>query len=445
MNTDSFWIHNPSNLFQSYNINLLEESTFSDKLNKCTRILFLIYIILCIFEYKYDVEVLIIGIIIIFLFYYIQKNTMNIESYTSPQNTRKIKIGIVPPPKKSINDTMFSYTIPIEYTENVQKIIQIPYPKNPDNHIQLMFELLTENVPVPTSIPNNIVQPTFSPEFKNVDVPTPQNYFTHQLPWEETKYIPYPNIKPLPKTVVVFSINPNKITTTEIPPSHKRKSERHTRTPIYSNTQLYTPPQYPSTQIPPTSIHCDENSCNQLTHLSYNKDCGSARNTLDEQFQTNNVQVDVVPSPYDSSNFLSSNKNILDTPLQSNLEDCSELPSYQCGTFDANSFIYDPKDFGYGTSYRCHEDTHIGRTQYDYDDINDMKYVDPFRHKNTLLQFNKGIDTNCPLSKGNRLTQKYNYDKENFYNTLTKDLVDKIKCRSKFLEENPMRTHSLFK
>ena len=446
MNIDCFWIHNVSNLMHSWNINILQPTEFCEKLNRCTRLLLIVFIVLCIFQYKYDVEFLIIGIFIIFLSYYIQKSSMNIEHYQpNTSNIRIVKIGIEPPPRMS-NEKTFSYTLPFSEidTSSKDKTIQVPFPSNPDYDIALNIRLFDKNIPIPINLQKN------------------QTSFKYKLPWHQTitVYIPDYNpqrctqneqghevctpLRPQPTTMRLVRFDPNSITFSEFMPT-RVKSPPYKRKPIYENTQIYNPPTYED-QIPPVDIHCQENLCQELSNLSYDYDCNQVRNTIPEEFETQEIQVDIVPSPYDNSTHIIPADVIHDkNNLSKKSPSCEPLPAYNCNTFDTNQFIYDPKEFGYGTSYRCEKDEHINRTQYNYDDVAMSIFVDPFRQQNHLLHLNQNIDRNCPIDHGNQLTQNYNRDKELFYNNLTKEMVDKIKCKNKFMEENPMRKFSYFK
>jgi hypothetical protein len=78
----SFWCENPSILFRSIQLFSHPLMTLEEQLNAISRLLFIIAIILWLFDFKYALRFLIISLIFIIIIYYNQKNKM--EEKKSP-------------------------------------------------------------------------------------------------------------------------------------------------------------------------------------------------------------------------------------------------------------------------------------------------------------------------------------------------------------------------
>lgn len=69
----TFWLKNPSCLFDELTVIPTENMTLAEKMNAITRLVILIFIIMLIFEYKYSIHFLLIAILLIIIYYYSKK------------------------------------------------------------------------------------------------------------------------------------------------------------------------------------------------------------------------------------------------------------------------------------------------------------------------------------------------------------------------------------
>lgn len=68
--------------------------------------------------------------------------------------------------------------------------------------------------------------------------------------------------------------------------------------------------------------------------------------------------------------------------------------------------VYDPRFYGYGTSYRTYNDNDIGQTRFYYDDINSVRMPNYITRSN--IDFASYADTYGPLQKGSEFGNKFN-------------------------------------
>lgn len=69
----TFWLKNPTCLFDDLTVIPTENMTLAEKMNAITRLVILVFIIMLIFEYKYSVHFLLIALILIIIYYYMKK------------------------------------------------------------------------------------------------------------------------------------------------------------------------------------------------------------------------------------------------------------------------------------------------------------------------------------------------------------------------------------
>jgi hypothetical protein len=80
---NKFWIESFKDLFCSFNLAPLPELSLEEQMNALTRMVFIIFIILLVLDYRYDLIFLCLSLIFIILLYYIQKKKMK-ENYVPP-------------------------------------------------------------------------------------------------------------------------------------------------------------------------------------------------------------------------------------------------------------------------------------------------------------------------------------------------------------------------
>ena len=95
--TNKFWIESFKDLFCSFNLAPLPELSLEEQMNALTRMVLVIFIILLVLDYRYDLIFLLLSLIFIILLYYIQKKKMK-ENFT-PQvftdpNATQIKYSL---------------------------------------------------------------------------------------------------------------------------------------------------------------------------------------------------------------------------------------------------------------------------------------------------------------------------------------------------------------
>jgi len=108
---DTFWIENFGSLFSSVQIIPLSNMSTEEQLNSISRLIFIIYVIMLLFEFKYSIEFIIISLLFIIIIYYIQRSAMKkrtenftIEYYTPPTSKFVSRTQLGPP----VNASQFS-------------------------------------------------------------------------------------------------------------------------------------------------------------------------------------------------------------------------------------------------------------------------------------------------------------------------------------------------
>ena len=78
---NKFWLENPKELFCSINLAPLPDMSLEEQMNSLSRLIFIIFLILLILDYRYDLVFLILSFIFIIILYYVQRKQMNRENF----------------------------------------------------------------------------------------------------------------------------------------------------------------------------------------------------------------------------------------------------------------------------------------------------------------------------------------------------------------------------
>ena len=98
------------------------------------------------------------------------------------------------------------------------------------------------------------------------------------------------------------------------------------------------------------------------------------------------------------------------------------------------SNVYDPRFYGYGTSYRSYQDKNLGQTKFFYDDINSVRMPNYLVRSN--IDFAKYADSYGPLTDQNRYG---NDNTANIREMAQKSFLDSSIQQRESLSESLMR------
>ena len=110
---NKFWLENPINLFCNLDVIPLNDMEIAQQMNALTRLVLIVFIILTLFSFKYNLLFLLISLVIIIILYYLQKNQMErLTKENFKNNPKKPNYHALPKPKKLgkfITNTPVSY------------------------------------------------------------------------------------------------------------------------------------------------------------------------------------------------------------------------------------------------------------------------------------------------------------------------------------------------
>ena len=78
---NKFWLEDPRELFCSINLAPLPHMSLEEQMNSLSRLIFIIFLILLVLDYRYDLVFLLLSFIFIIILYYVQRKQMNRENF----------------------------------------------------------------------------------------------------------------------------------------------------------------------------------------------------------------------------------------------------------------------------------------------------------------------------------------------------------------------------
>lgn len=365
---NKFWIENIGCLFKSNYIVPLTSMSLENQLNTLTRLVLTIVIILLFFNFNYSLYFLIFSLLFIIIIYYIQKKEMkrtakeNFEViYTKPDyNLNKITYNNVHPKK-------------IPFCDDETSI---------DNYNTSLNQRL-----VGTANPLTFIKPVILPPSHDLEYWRDNNLVTHSainnasskqdmylsgyavstccgFLSSDTELVPEDNCTPSGSNPIIekygksFDNNFNDIT--GINTSNGYNPEQINTSNIPSNMPVGNCEQNPGlknynknlfTQIVTPGVY----STNEINE-PINSNIGIS---FQQQFEPLKAVRDENGLHYTRQDPVSANNNSTDSSYD------NDIPNYDN--------VYDPRFYGYGTSYRSYIEPVTGQTRFMYDDINAIR------------------------------------------------------------------------
>jgi len=427
-NTNKFWLEDISQLFYIPFVNITIEQTF----NSISRFIIIIFIILFIFNNKYNFLFLFFSLLLIINIYYIQRNTMQ-EQYQMNLNTQSSN-------RLCNKNTQFNHTP--SYMSHNQKLVGNPNPKTliqpvvtpPISDLEYWKN---NNVTIHSAInePSQIdvyrsgyyVDNECSNE-DNVEyslcnsINNSNNFCTSNIKQnncdsnnslrEENMSFPYQkeeneNVKENMSFPYQKEENENVKENMSFPYQKQKIRDEYNLDHInsicgYNQTQSdkYNLPSNFKT----TSCHNNENL------KEYNRNLFT-QNIQEDIFTQNDIN-----EPINSNIGISFNQQFNPTTFvqdkNANIhirqhDPCtfSELPFEENDTDEIDTTnVYDPRHTGYGTSYRAYTDENTGQTRFYYDDVNAIRMPNYLSRSN--IDFANYADSYGPIKQNNNFGNK---------------------------------------
>ena len=416
-NSDKFWIYNPKLLFSSSDLFPLNNMTFNQKINCLTRLVFVTFVIMLLFNFSYCFHFLIISFVSIIILYYIKKYMKNKETFIYEENTQPLEKSVdlkklTTTKNVILNGQPYIKTF-IETSQNIP-FCNDDVTIDPISEYSIsMNQKLTGNTPNPKTLINPVVfPPSHDLEYwrdNDLIVHSALNKKSLQEDmylsgYAESVCCDIGNGNPatvysIPEQRENYSngrqIVAPKLTQDQIYVPTMNRNERVTNLPYHEQRENYDMEEPTENQPGWMNISCGYNPEQINVGLPSNMATGNCqRDPRMKQYNENLFTQIVTPGVYTRSQInepINSNIGISfqqqfepttyeinenqimytqhDPRIMKNIPDAPyEYPDK--ATYDN---VYDPRFSGYGTSYRSYLEPVTGQTRFMYDDINAIR------------------------------------------------------------------------
>lgn len=428
---NKYWIENLPDLFCSFSILPLVGMDLEDQFNSLTRVVIIVFIILLLINIKFAVTFLIISLIILTIFYYFYKNKMKVkENYCAAKSvdtsTNNLNFSTRPVScMTSAAKVQFNKKMelpPTKYAsgrETSQRFCNDGYPTGQNQQYISINQKLAG-----TPNPRIWIPPVIAPKSHDLDYWRANNLVTHshinaesfidtyQSGYTVSNCCNYMQDK-IMKGDNTIEYKPQLVTHGELIDNENGNDIKENFTndencisDNYSYPYRKTSDEKSSCLAPlktgQINIACGYNPDNVNVNLPTNAIAGMCeRDPKLSKYNKNLYTQTIQPGVYSRSQIMQPiNSNIGisfqqqfqpvtcksdDNSLEYTLHDPRlVIPKHgepistcgaknSCGVRVTNSNIFDPRDHGYGTSYRSYIDELTGQPRYMYDDINAVR------------------------------------------------------------------------
>ena len=323
---NKFWLENPLNLFSGISLIPKENMKLSQQMNSLSRLVFIIYLILFLFNFKYSLLFLLLSLLFIVIIYYIQIKNMQRENYSFCDNTKTSPLFCND--AMSLDNNVFNNP---NWVSQNQKLAGPPNPKTKINPVitppPTDLEYWKANNFITHSAINEDNQNDIYNSGYQVSTCCPQMYNYETKDFHNCSTLPY--IK-----------------------------ENYTQNDTYN----YGIPRY----LPYSK--CSEK------YPEYNK------NLFTQTIQPNVYTYNPINEPINSNIGISFPQQFPDTNCHTNIDtgqvmfnDSEVIEPNNNNNIATEANVYDPRFYGYGTSYRSYIDNNTGQPRFYYDDINAVR------------------------------------------------------------------------
>jgi hypothetical protein len=337
-----FWLEKPINLFCTIDLIPLDHMSIDEQMNCITRLVFIVYIILGLLEFKYNLLFLLLSLLIIIILYYIQRNQMR-EKYTNNLHGLSTPnvIGTYQS-NKYCNDANTSN----RFCNDAKSIDGLNDVINNDQWTSQNHKL------VGGPNPKTLIQPVIAPASHDIEywrtnnlvIPSGINDVTNTDVYQSGYMVSTPCSNQIPPCQTNTRNNYTQEmyqTKNGIPFIKDNSSQMQYNQNIY--TEIIQPGVYTRSQI--------NEPLNSNIGISHQQQFPHTKRMVDDQTG------DVLFTQYDP--------RIIEP-----VPDISK-PSTHCKATTNN--VYDPRFTSYGTSYRSYNEDVTGQTRFFYDDINAIR------------------------------------------------------------------------
>lgn len=426
---NKFWLENITELFCNFNLVPFKSMTSEEQMNSITRLVFIIFIILILFNFKQSLPFLVLSLFFIITIYYIQKKnleeikkegfTMNEKTNVKTSKTIQPTYNIMQQPNIPLQSSQINGYCSQPYTtafQNLQnKKIPLIKPTFCDDAVVLNvndpnYMSINQKLTGNRANPKTLIAPIIPPPLADLEY------------WRANNLVEHPAINSMPQVDVsrsgyFVSTNCGNKKGNSVNCNNSKNSNKNNllRQPIIMENYDYQLLQRNKNQKLELNEELEEKSNNEQIIsikpvINYNQQksnkeskqtnqyCNDKYNCryLDNNLDDPNIYTQTIqPGVYFRDNIIepiNSNIGISYTPqfgqfteskdnndnilLTENRPDFVVYSSSNTSIIEPNvteSNIYDPRFSGYGTSYRAYTDQNLGQTKYYYDDINAIR------------------------------------------------------------------------
>ena len=408
MEKNEFWLENMECLFDENHIFPKKKMTLESKMNSLTRLVVIIFIIILfseVFNMKNNIIFLILSLFIIIILYYKQKKQM-IENFKQPY----VKENYEEPPFNTMTTTpkkSCKYSGRINYIcskpddENIEKVVYNQNRYNPQDDYNSRgynpnFNYPTDNQmlaggPNPkTFVPPVIPVPSLNHEYWKEDQKSTISTMTNIKKRRFNKESGYTENNDYP---VDYSYPKNYDCVVRVKNNHKYDKKK----PMILKSSEQTKENFSF----PYEIKTKSNEYLNDEDSMYYKDFKNNRYFKD-RYNENVFEEIVAPGNYKLNKRNEPINSLIgiNEPQTFEDDDTSIIEPYE----DVNmSNVYDPRFYGYGTSYRGYYDKTVGQPRYYYDDVNAIKMPN-YISRNNIDVTPFGDSYGAMDNEGNRFT-----------------------------------------
>ena len=424
-NKNKFWFENIECIFHEHHIFPEKKMTLESKMNSLTRFVMLIFIIILfseIFNMKNNIIFLILSLFIIIILYYKQKKQM-IENFKQPFIKEKYENDIEQPfntmtykPKKTCRHTArINYTCTKPDDEKINKIVynqnrynpQDDYNSreyNPNFNIPTDNQLLAGGPNPKTFVPPIISTPSLNHEFWKEDQKSTVSIInTKKRRFEkDSGYIENND-----DISIDYSYPKNYDCKVKVKNDHKYDKKKSQPMVLKSSEEQKESFTFPYEIKTKTNENLNEEDS------MYYKDFKNNRYFKD-RYKENVFENIVAPGNYKTNNRNEPINSLIgiNEPQTFEDDDSRIIEPYENVNM---SNVYDPRFYGYGTSYREYYDKNVGQPRYYYDDVNAIKMPN-YISRNNIDVTPFGDSNGAMNNEGNRFTANIHALADRHYN-----------------------------
>lgn len=426
---EKFWIDNLSTLFKSDNcgINFVPsmEMSLEQKMNAVTRLVFVIFLVLLLFDVKLSIMFLLSFTTVIIILYYYQK----MKSHTSPVNqTMENYVNV---PNKPLSAPMFrlKYNNEDMYIKNNKVVVnnpsayrfcddEVPLGTNNTSYVSANQRLVGQ------PNPKTIIPPVMTPPCMDLDYWKANNLVTLSMVNSQSQEDGYQSGFQVSTCCGYLDneyIDPKPTTKR----GHYAKGYR-TKQPTQENFELSLKPNIGGVDMAcgynPSQIY-ESNLPSNLSTGKCDRDSGMSeynRNLFTQIIEPNIYYKNEINEPTNAnmgisftqqfepttcfldgdSTYITARDPLIIDPIHHDDEDIEGKLSV------TTSNVYDPRFSGYGTSYRTYFDRTTGQPRFAYDDVNAIRMPNYITRSN--IDHMPFADSYGPLPSGGAYGNEFN-------------------------------------